>query len=102
MLTVQRNVPVQTENSTLLNNKRNSGNAPVYRLSYSDQPAACVNINKNKHHGNFQLFSGGGMARKLSPGIKWQGREADHSSPTSAEIQTMWIYTSTPPYAFMA
>jgi hypothetical protein len=30
------------------------------------------------------------------------GREADHSSPTSAEVKKMWIYTSTPPYAFMA
>jgi hypothetical protein len=30
------------------------------------------------------------------------GREADHSPPTSAEVKKMWIYTSTPPYAFMA
>jgi hypothetical protein len=37
----------------------------------------------------------------LSPGVKWQGREADHSSPTSAEVKKIWIYTSTPPYAFM-
>jgi hypothetical protein len=36
------------------------------------------------------------------PGGKWQGREADHSPPTTAEIKKMWIYTSTPPYAFMA
>jgi hypothetical protein len=38
----------------------------------------------------------------LSPGVKRQGREADHSPPASAEIKKMWIYTSTPPYAFMA
>jgi hypothetical protein len=38
----------------------------------------------------------------LSPGVKWQGREADHSPPTSAEVKKMWIYTSTPPYVFMA
>jgi hypothetical protein len=38
----------------------------------------------------------------LSPGVKWQGREADHSSPANAEVNKMWIYTSTPPYAFMA
>jgi hypothetical protein len=31
-----------------------------------------------------------------------QGREADHSLPTSAEVKHTWIYTSTPPYAFMA
>jgi hypothetical protein len=38
----------------------------------------------------------------LSPGIKRQGRKADHSPPTNAEDKKMWIYTSTPPYAFMA
>jgi hypothetical protein len=30
------------------------------------------------------------------------GHEADHSPPTSAEVKKIWIYTSTPPYAFMA
>jgi hypothetical protein len=38
----------------------------------------------------------------LSPGVKRQGREADHSPPAGAEVNTMWIYTSTPSYAFMA
>jgi hypothetical protein len=38
----------------------------------------------------------------LSPGVKRQGREADHLSPTSAEVKKMWIYTSNSPYAFMA
>jgi hypothetical protein len=38
----------------------------------------------------------------LSSGVKRPGREAEHSSATSAEIKKMWIYTSTPPYAFMA
>jgi hypothetical protein len=33
----------------------------------------------------------------LSPGVKRQGREDDHSPPTSAEVKKMWIYTSTPP-----
>jgi hypothetical protein len=28
----------------------------------------------------------------LSPGVKRQGREADRSPPTSAEIKKMWIY----------
>jgi hypothetical protein len=36
------------------------------------------------------------------PGIKRQGPEADHSPPASAEVKKMWIYTSAPPYAFMA
>jgi hypothetical protein len=35
-------------------------------------------------------------------GVKQRGREADHSPPASAEVKKMWIYTSTPPYAFMA
>jgi hypothetical protein len=34
-------------------------------------------------------------------GLFPQGRGADHSPPTSAEVKKMWIYTSTPPYAFM-
>jgi hypothetical protein len=34
-------------------------------------------------------------------GVKRPGREADHS-PTSAEVKKTWIYTSTPPYTFMA
>jgi hypothetical protein len=34
------------------------------------------------------------------PGVKRQVREADHSPPTIAEVKKMWIYTSTPPYAF--
>jgi hypothetical protein len=38
----------------------------------------------------------------LSPGVKRSGREAHHSPPTSAEVKKMWIYASTPPYAFMA
>jgi hypothetical protein len=36
------------------------------------------------------------------PGVKRQGREADRSPPTSAEIKKMCIYTSTSPYVFMA
>jgi hypothetical protein len=38
----------------------------------------------------------------LPPWVKWQGREADHSPPASAEVKNTWIYTATPPYAFMA
>jgi hypothetical protein len=34
------------------------------------------------------------------PGDKAAG-EADHSSPSSAEIKNTWIYTSTPSYVFM-
>jgi hypothetical protein len=36
----------------------------------------------------------------LCPGVNRQGLEADHSY--NAEVKKTWIYTSTPPYAFMA
>jgi hypothetical protein len=39
---------------------------------------------------------------KWVPGVKRQGREADHSSPTSAEVKKMWIYTFTLLFVFMA
>jgi hypothetical protein len=35
------------------------------------------------------------------PGVKPPGREANHSLPANAELKKMWIYTSTPPYAFL-
>jgi hypothetical protein len=38
----------------------------------------------------------------LSPGVKRPRREADHSPAASAKVKEMWIYTSTPSYAFMA
>jgi hypothetical protein len=36
------------------------------------------------------------------PSGKWPGCEADHSPPSSAEVNNAWSYTSTPQYAFMA
>jgi hypothetical protein len=36
------------------------------------------------------------------PGVKRTGRENDHSPLTNTEVKKIWIYTSTPPYAFMA
>jgi hypothetical protein len=36
------------------------------------------------------------------PEVKRSGREADHTSPTSAEANKMWIYTFTPSYIWMA
>jgi hypothetical protein len=38
----------------------------------------------------------------MGTGVKRQGREADHSLPTSAEVKKTWIYTSIPLYVFMA
>jgi hypothetical protein len=34
-------------------------------------------------------------------GLKRQGREAYNSSPTSAEANKTWVYTSTPQFVFM-
>jgi hypothetical protein len=45
---------------------------------------------------------GSTQSRGSFPGVKWQGREADHSPPASAEVKKMWIYTCTPLYVFMA
>jgi hypothetical protein len=38
----------------------------------------------------------------LSPGVKRQGREADHSLPNNAEVKKMCIYISIPIYVFIA
>jgi hypothetical protein len=38
----------------------------------------------------------------LSLGVKKLGCEADHSPPASAQAKKIWLYTATPPYAFMA
>jgi hypothetical protein len=38
----------------------------------------------------------------LSTGVKRPGREADHWPEARDEVKKMSIYTSTPPYAFMA
>jgi hypothetical protein len=36
------------------------------------------------------------VPRALSPGVKWQGREPDHWPVACAEVNKIWIYTSTP------
>jgi hypothetical protein len=38
----------------------------------------------------------------LSLGVKWPGREADHSPPASAEVKKTWVYVFTSAYVFMA
>jgi hypothetical protein len=51
--------------------------------------------------------------RPTQPPIKWvsgalplgvnrQGREADHSPPSSAEVKNAWSYTSIPQHAFIS
>jgi hypothetical protein len=43
-----------------------------------------------------------GTRGSFPPRVQQQGREADHSPPASAEVKKTWIYTCTPPYAFMS
>jgi hypothetical protein len=38
----------------------------------------------------------------LSSEVERQGLEAEYSPPTSAEVKKTLVYTSTPPYAFVA
>jgi hypothetical protein len=33
----------------------------------------------------------------VSLGVKWPGRKAEHSPPSSAEVKNVWRYTSTLP-----
>jgi hypothetical protein len=57
------------------------------------------------HFNPFHLFANFSLRHSLtfsSTYAFFQGREADHSPPTSAEVKKMWIYTPTPPYVFMA
>jgi len=42
-----------------------------------------------------------GIKGALSLGVKRRGGEADHSSPSSAEVKKAWSYTSTPQYALL-
>jgi hypothetical protein len=42
------------------------------------------------------------VSEALSPGVKREGRETDHSPPASAEVKKLWIYTAASPYVFMA
>jgi hypothetical protein len=49
------------------------------------------------HPTSYKMGTGG-----FFPDVKRQGCEADHSPPNSDEVKKMWIYTSTPPYVFMA
>jgi hypothetical protein len=48
-------------------------------------------------HRAFDPMGTGGFSLE----IKRPGREADHSLPTSTDVKEIWIYTSTPPYAFV-
>jgi hypothetical protein len=49
------------------------------------------------HPTSYTVGTGGSFLGDKAP-----GREADHSPPASAEVKKMSLYTSTPPYTFMA
>jgi hypothetical protein len=57
--------------------------------------------NFSRHH-RVQTGSGAHPAsypvgtRGFFPGVKRPGREADHSTPSSAEVKNVWSYISTP------
>jgi hypothetical protein len=69
--------------------------ATDYRLDYRGRISSPNRVKNFLHI----VQTGSGV---LSPGVKQQGSEADHSPPTSAKVKKMWMYTSTLPYAFMA
>jgi hypothetical protein len=48
------------------------------------------------------LLSNGYWGLFPFPGVDRPGCETDLSPPTSAEVKKTWIYTSIPPYTFMA
>jgi hypothetical protein len=60
----------------------------------------CAPRRPDRLWGTTNLLSSGYRGIFL-PGVKLPGREADQSPPTSTEVKKMWIYTSTPSYAFM-
>jgi hypothetical protein len=55
-----------------------------------------VQTGSGVHSDSYPMGTGGSF-----PGVKRSGREADHSPLTSAEVKKTWVYTSTPPYAFL-
>jgi hypothetical protein len=57
-----------------------------------------IQTGSGAHPAPYPMGTGGA----ISSGVKRLCREADHSPPTSAELKNTEIYTSTPPYAFMA
>jgi hypothetical protein len=58
-------------------------------ISFPDRLWSPPNLTAKEYRGSFS-------------GVKRPGRETDHSPPASSEIKKMWVYTSPPPYTFMA
>jgi hypothetical protein len=57
---------------------------------------------QNDSRAHLAPYSMGKEGGAFSPSVKRPECEADHSPPTSAKVKETWIYTSTPPYIFIA
>jgi hypothetical protein len=85
---------------------------PEDRSHYSDLLLAGRPTVRSSSPGRGEIFlfstSSRPVLRFTQPAIQWvpralhPGREADHSPPNSAEVKNTLIYTSIPPYSFMA
>jgi hypothetical protein len=66
-------------------------------MEFESQQGQNFNSGSGVHQTSYPMGT-----RTLSLEVKQQGREADHSTSTSAKIKKTRIYTSAIPYAFMA
>jgi hypothetical protein len=64
--------------------------------------ASVIDLSSNQSSSKSRSILSPWVLGAFSQEIKRPGREVDHSPPTSAEVKKTWIYTPTPPYAFMA
>jgi hypothetical protein len=60
-------------------------------------PLQVVHTGSGAHAAPYPMGTGA-----LSPEVKRPERKGNHPPPPSAEVKNTWIYTSTPPYIFMA
>jgi hypothetical protein len=58
----------------------------------------CAQIGSGTHPASYPTRTG---SAALSLEVKQPGREADHSTPSGAEVKNLWRYISTSPYVFM-
>jgi hypothetical protein len=63
-----------------------------YLLGKKISPLHVVQTKSRAYPASYPMCIGG----VLSPGLGWPRLEADHSPPASAEVQKIWMCTSTP------
>jgi hypothetical protein len=80
--------------------RRNPNQVPRWLSRCSDWLRAAWSRGRSSSPGSVENFHFSISSRlalgALSPGVKPQGREADHSPSTNAQVNKTWIYTSTP------